>query len=44
MLQEAGRWRRTWRSLTAATWVQITRLYMPDAGQEIELVAHLPKK
>ena len=28
----------------AATWVQITRLFMHDARLEIELVAHLPKK
>ena len=28
----------------AATWVQISRLYMPDAKLEIELIAHLPKK
>ncbi|MBL7852067.1 MAG: RidA family protein [Cyclobacteriaceae bacterium] len=27
----------------AATWVQITRLYMPEAKLEVELVAHLPK-
>jgi 2-iminobutanoate/2-iminopropanoate deaminase len=27
----------------AATWVQISRLYMPDAKLEIELIAHLPK-
>jgi enamine deaminase RidA (YjgF/YER057c/UK114 family) len=27
----------------AATWVQISRLYMHDARLEIELVAHLPK-
>lgn len=27
----------------AATWVQITRLFMPDAKLEVELVAHLPK-
>lgn len=27
----------------AATWIQITRLYMPDAKLEVELVAHLPK-
>lgn len=27
----------------AATWVQISRLYMPDAKLEVELVAHLPK-
>ncbi|MBC7874624.1 MAG: RidA family protein [Ferruginibacter sp.] len=28
----------------AATWVQITRLFMPDAKLEVELVAHLPAK
>jgi enamine deaminase RidA (YjgF/YER057c/UK114 family) len=28
----------------AATWVQITRLFMPDAKLEVELVAHLPVK
>lgn len=27
----------------AATWVQITRLFMPDAKLEVELIAHLPK-
>jgi 2-iminobutanoate/2-iminopropanoate deaminase len=27
----------------AATWVQITRLFMADAKLEIELIAHLPK-
>ena len=27
----------------AATWVQVERLYMPDAKLEIELIAHLPK-
>lgn len=27
----------------AATWVQIDRLYMPEAKLEIELIAHLPK-
>lgn len=26
----------------AATWVQVSRLYMPDAKLEVELVAHLP--
>jgi 2-iminobutanoate/2-iminopropanoate deaminase len=26
----------------AATWVQISRLYMPDAKLEVELIAHLP--
>lgn len=27
----------------AATWVQISRLYMSDAKLEVELIAHLPK-
>lgn len=27
----------------AATWVQISRLYMADAKLEIELIAHFPK-
>jgi 2-iminobutanoate/2-iminopropanoate deaminase len=27
----------------AATWVQVERLYMPDAKLEVELIAHLPK-
>ncbi|PQA55593.1 RidA family protein [Siphonobacter curvatus] len=27
----------------AATWVQVSRLYMIDAKLEVELVAHLPK-
>jgi 2-iminobutanoate/2-iminopropanoate deaminase len=27
----------------AATWVQISRLYMPDVTIEVELVAHLPR-
>src|SRR5688572_1334319 len=27
----------------AATWVQITRLFMPQATIEVELIAHLPK-
>lgn len=27
----------------AATWTQISRLYMPDAKLEVELVAHLPR-
>jgi enamine deaminase RidA (YjgF/YER057c/UK114 family) len=27
----------------AATWVQISRLYMADAKLEIELIAHLSK-
>jgi len=26
----------------AATWVQISRLYMPQATLEVELIAHLP--
>ena len=28
----------------AATWVQIVRLFMPDAKLEVELVAHFPKE
>lgn len=28
---------------SAATWVQVSRLYMVDAKLEVELVAHLPK-
>lgn len=28
----------------AATWVQIVRLFMPDAKLEIELIAHFPKR
>lgn len=28
----------------AATWVQIARLYMPEAKLEIELIAHFPKQ
>lgn len=28
----------------AATWVQVTRLYMHEARLEVELVAHLPKE
>lgn len=28
----------------AATWVQISRLYMSDAKLEVELIAHLPSK
>lgn len=28
----------------AATWVQITRLYMPEALVEVEVIAHLPNK
>ena len=27
----------------AATWVQVTRLYMSNSNLEVELVAHLPK-
>jgi len=27
----------------AATWVQIVRLYMPEAKLEVELIAHFPK-
>ncbi|HEY0678941.1 MAG TPA: RidA family protein [Chitinophagaceae bacterium] len=27
----------------AATWVQISRLYMPEVSIEVELIAHLPK-
>ncbi len=27
----------------AATWVQVSRLYMEDAKLEVELIAHLPK-
>lgn len=26
----------------AATWVQVSRLFMPDARLEVELIAHLP--
>lgn len=28
----------------AATWVQVSRLYMAEANLEVELVAHLPEK
>ena len=28
----------------AATWVQIVRLFMPDAKLEVELIAHFPKE
>lgn len=28
----------------AATWVEISRLYMPEARLEVELIAHLPKR
>jgi len=31
------------KDFPAATWVQVVRLYMPDAKLEVELVAHLPK-
>lgn len=27
----------------AATWIQVTRLYMSEAKLEVELIAHLPK-
>lgn len=27
----------------AATWIQVARLYMPEAKLEVELVAHLPR-
>jgi 2-iminobutanoate/2-iminopropanoate deaminase len=27
----------------AATWVQVSRLYTPDAKLEVELIAHLPR-
>jgi enamine deaminase RidA (YjgF/YER057c/UK114 family) len=27
----------------AATWIQVVRLYTPDAKLEVELIAHLPK-
>ena len=27
----------------AATWIQVARLYMPEAKLEVELIAHLPK-
>ena len=27
----------------AATWIQVSRLYMVDAKLEVELIAHLPK-
>lgn len=27
----------------AATWTQVSRLYMPEAKLEVELVAHLPR-
>jgi enamine deaminase RidA (YjgF/YER057c/UK114 family) len=28
----------------AATWVQVSRLYMAEAKLEVELIAHLPKQ
>jgi 2-iminobutanoate/2-iminopropanoate deaminase len=31
------------KDFPAATWVQVTRLYMPDAKLEVELIAHLPR-
>lgn len=30
------------KDFPAATWVQVVRLYMPEAKLEVELVAHLP--
>jgi 2-iminobutanoate/2-iminopropanoate deaminase len=27
----------------AATWIQVARLYMPEAKLEVELIAHLPR-
>mgnify|MGYP003435297193 FL=1 len=27
----------------AATWIQVSRLYMSEANLEVELIAHLPK-
>lgn len=30
------------KDFPAATWIQVQRLYMPDAKLEVELVAHLP--
>lgn len=32
------------KDFPAATWIQVQRLYMPDAKLEVELVAHLPGK
>lgn len=32
------------KDFPAATWVQVQRLYMPNAKLEVELIAHLPKK
>ncbi len=31
------------KDFPAATWVQISRLYRPEAKLEVELIAHLPK-
>lgn len=31
------------RDFPAATWVEVSRLYMKDAKLEVELIAHLPK-
>ena len=31
------------KDFPAATWVQISRLYMPEARLEVELIAHLSK-
>ncbi len=31
------------KDFPAATWVQISRLFMPDARLEVELIAHLPR-
>lgn len=28
----------------AATWVQVDRLYMPEAKVEVDVIAHLPKR
>jgi enamine deaminase RidA (YjgF/YER057c/UK114 family) len=30
------------KDFPAATWIQVVRLYMPDAKLEVELIAHLP--
>jgi 2-iminobutanoate/2-iminopropanoate deaminase len=32
------------KDFPAATWIQVSRLYMPEAKLEVELVAHLPKE
>lgn len=32
------------KDFPAATWVQISRLYIPNAQLEVELIAHLPNK